>query len=143
MKKTEMIKLVDERVTDLKSVIATLKVSDCNKNTRSTQLYKLGRQRRVMNLIKSLLNQLGDEVKLTDAEKDTFVLITTLTTERTARTSVECHVGDDIVETLQKYDGVKNISDKLNKYCEKNGLCLNYKTGKIDFAKPTTTKEDK
>lgn len=135
MKKIEVLKLIDERVTDLKSVIATLKVSDCNKNTRSTQLYKLGRQRRVMNLIKSLVNQLGDDIKLTDADKDTFVLITTLSTERATRTQVECNVGDDIVETLQKYQHVKNISEKLNKYCEKNGLVFNYATGKIDKAK--------
>lgn len=135
MKKNEVLKLVDQKNTDLKNVIAALKVSDGNENTRNTQLYAKKRERRVINLISSLVNQLGDDVKLSDDERATLVLITTLSTERTQRCQVTCKAGDDIVETLQKYQDVKNISDKLNRFCEKNGLVLNYATGKIDAVK--------
>lgn len=139
MKKNEVLKLVDEKAVDLKSVIAKLKVSEGNENTRNTQLYARKRERRVIGLIRSLVDQLGDEIKLSDDERDTLVLITTLSTERAHRCQVSCKAGDDIVKTLQKYQDVKNISEKLNKFCEKNGLYFDFKSGLI-AAKPTEDK---
>lgn len=127
--------LVDEKINDLKSQIAAVKVSDkLTKNTRGTQLYKLGRERRVLQLIRSLIT---DDTKLSDADMDTLVLITTLASERTARTSVECAAGDKILDLMQKYDGLKYLSEKLNKYCEANGLKLDYAKGVVVKVTPT------
>ena len=125
--------LCEEKIVDLKSQIAAMKVNETlSKNTRGTQLYKLGRERRVLHLINSLITQLGDNVKLSEADLDTFVLITTLSGERAARSSVEVHEGDSIQELLEKYQDKKDILKKLQNACEKANLVMNFKTGLIE-----------
>ena len=125
--------ICEEKIADLKSQIAAMKVNESiSKNTRGTQLYKLGRERRVLHLINSLIAQLGDKIKLNKDDMDTFVLITTLTSERAVRSSIEVKEGDSILELLQKYDGVKDIQKKLQTACEKVGLVMNFKTGLIE-----------
>lgn len=127
--------LVEEKIADLKSAIAAMKVNETlSKNTRGTQLYKLGRERRVLHLINSLIAQVGDKIKLSEDDMDTFVLITTLSGERASRTSVEVHEGDSILELLQKYADKKDIQKKIQTACEKVGLVMNFKTGLIEAA---------
>lgn len=125
--------VVNEKIDELKSQIAAMKVNETlSKNTRGTQLYKLGRERRVLHLINSLVSQLGDNnIKLDKADMDTFVLITTLAGERAERVSVTCQEGDNILDLLQKYADKKDLQNKLAAYCEKNGLRLDYASGKV------------
>ena len=126
--------LVEEKICDLKSQIAAMKVNEVlSKNTRGTQLYKLGRDRRVLHLINALLTQIED-VKLSEDDMDTFVLITTLSGERATRSSVEVHEGDSIQELLEKYQDKKDILKKLQNACEKANLVMNFKTGLIETA---------
>lgn len=125
--------LCEEKIADLKSQIAAMKTNESiSKNTRGTQLYKLGRDRRVLHLINSLITQLGDKVKFSEADMDTFVLITTLAGERTVRASVEVHEGDSIQELLEKYQDKKDLLKKLQNACEKANLVINFKTGLIE-----------
>ena len=125
------VQLIDEKLNELKSTIAATKTSDTiSKNTRSTKLYALGRDRRVLHLIRTLV-EANPDVKLDTADSDTFVLITTLATERTVSASVEVKEGDSILDLLQKYADKKDISTKLNKACEKAGLKLDYAAGKV------------
>lgn len=125
--------VVNDKIDELKSQITAMKVNETlSKNTRGTQLYKLGRERRVLHLINSLISQLGDNnIKLDKADMDTFVLITTLAGERTERVSVTCQEGDNILDLLQKYADKKDLQNKLATYCEKNGLKLDYASGKV------------
>ena len=125
--------LCEEKIADLKSQIAAMKVNeDISKNTRGTQLYKLGRERRVLHLVSSLVSQLGDKVKLNGDDMDTFVLITTLAGERAARSSIEVKEGDSIQSLLEKYQDKKDIFKKLQTACEKAGLRMNFKTGTLE-----------
>ena len=127
--------LCEEKIADLKSQIAAMKVNETlSKNTRGTQLYKLGRERRVLHLINSLIAQVGDKIKLSEDDMDTFVLITTLASERAERSSIEVHEGDSILALLQKYADKKDIQRKLQTACEKVGLRMNFKTGIIEAA---------
>lgn len=127
--------LVEEKIADLKSQIAAMKTNESiSKNTRGTQLYKLGRDRRVLHLINSLIAQAGDKIKLSEDDMDTFVLITTLSGERAVRSSVEVHEGDSIQELLEKYQDKKDILKKLQKACEKSNLVMDFKTGLIEAA---------
>ena len=133
MKAINYAQLCEEKIADLKSQIAAMKVNETlSKNTRGTQLYKLGRERRVLHLINSLITQLGDKVKLNKDDMDTFVLITTLASERAVRSSIEVKEGDSILELLQKYADKKDIQKKLQTACEKVGLVMNFKTGLIE-----------
>ena len=128
--------LCEEKIADLKSQIAAMKTNESiSKNTRGTQLYKLGRERRVLHLINSLIAQLGDNVKFSKDDMDTFILITTLASERAERSSIEVKEGDSILELLQKYADKKDIQKKLQTACEKVGLVMNFKTGLIEAAK--------
>lgn len=127
--------LVDEKIDELKSQIAAMKVNEAlSKNTRGTQLYKLGRDRRVLHLIRSLLTLAGDDdglVELSENDMNTFVLITTLAGERTERSSIEVNEGDSILELLQKYEEKKDLQRKLATACEKKGLKLDYASGTV------------
>ena len=93
-------------------------------------MYALGRDRRVLHLIRTLM-EANPDIKLDPADSDTFVLITTLAAERTVQSSVVVNEGDLILDLLQKYADKKDIATKLNKACEKAGLKLDYAAGKV------------
>lgn len=129
--KSNRVQLIDDKLNELKAVIAETKTSDAiSKNTRSTKLYALGRDRRVLHLIRTLM-EANPDIVLDNADMDTFVLITTLVSERTIQSSVVVNEGDSILDLLQKYADKKDISSKLNKACEKAGLKLDYASGKV------------
>lgn len=129
MKNVNYTNMVQEKINDLKSQIAAVKTSETlSKNTRGTQLYKLGRDRRILHLIASLLK---DDTKLEGDDLDTFVLITTLSSERAERTSIEVKEGDTILELMQKYEEKRDLQKKLIAACEKAGLKLDYTSGKV------------
>lgn len=126
MKKNEAIKLVDEKINELKSIIATLKTNDTlSKATRGTQLYARGRERRVLSLVSTLLSQCGDKITLNEKDMDTFVLITTLASERKPAGVIECTVGEPVFAVAQRYPN-KSL-DKIAKALEKQGLVIDAK----------------
>ncbi len=128
------VKLVDEKLEELKSSIATVKTAEnVAKSTRNTQLYKLGRERRVLCLIKSLISAGGIE-KLEDADRETLVLLTTLASERRVYDAVEVKEGDSILELAAKYDDRRDPIGKIKAACEKAGLKMDYTTGLITKA---------
>ena len=129
MAKTNKLSLVDEKLNELKSTIAATKTSDAiSKNTRSTKLYALGRERRVLHLVRSLI-EANPDIKLDKDDADTFVLITTLASERTVQSSIVINEGDNILEVLQKYQDRKAAS--VTKAAEKAGLKMDYTSGKF------------
>lgn len=131
MNKSQTIKFIDEKVDELKSTIASLKTNETlSKSTRGTQLYARGRERRVLLLIKELINAVPAETKLTEASMDTFVLITTLASERTQQKAVEVKEGDKLMDLLKKYEDRKDILKKLQAAAEKID-CV------VDFASQT------
>lgn len=130
-KTSPRVQLIDDKLNELKTVIAETKTSDAiSKNTRSTKLYALGRDRRVLHLIRTLM-EANPDIKLDAADSDTFVLITTLAAERSVQSSVVVNEGDLILDLLQKYADKKDIATKLNKACEKAGLKMDYAAGKV------------
>lgn len=126
MKKSDALRMIDERIDDLKTIIATLKTSDTvSKKTRGTQLYARGKERRVLRLLASVITQTsGDGLKLTEEDLNTFVLLTTLSTERAKPTQVVVKEGDFLPALLQQYADVKKIYDKIMKSCAEQGLKL-------------------
>lgn len=137
MATTTKLSLIDQKIEELtKTIIKITNADTVNKdaenymseNTRSTQLYARKRERRVLHLIKSLVETTGDSVKLSTEDMDTFVLLTTLAEERVT-TKYVFHEGDSILEIMTKY---QNLSRKdLEKRLEKLGLALDFTSGKI------------
>ena len=132
MNKSQSIKLIDEKVDELKSTIASLKTNETlSKSTRGTQLYARGRERRVLLLIKELINAIPAETKLTETSMGTFVLITTLASERTRYDAVEVKEGDKLMDLLKKYEDRKDILKKLQAAAEKIDCVVDFTTQTI------------
>ena len=124
--------LCEEKINELKASIAAMKTNETlSKSTRGTQLYKMGRERRVLHLVKSLVEQCDSKLKLSEDDMETFTLITTLISERAPRSSVVCEEGNSITELLTKYANVRDVYGKLTKYCESHGLKMDCANNKI------------
>lgn len=124
----DKIKLIDGKLSELKADIAAMKTNkDVAKSTRGTQLYKMGRDRKVLCLIKALL-EANPAVKLSDDDNDTLVSITTLKSERTFSPIVVAE-GEMFLDVLQRYSDRKTNS--VMKAVEKAGLHVDYTTGKL------------
>lgn len=123
----DRVKLIDEKIAEIKATIATTKTSDAiSKNTRSTKLYALGRERKVLHLIRSLMEK-NPDIELSDVDSNTFVMLTTLASERAPIASIEINEGDKILEVLQKYADRRTIN--IMKAAERKSLKVDYVTG--------------
>ena len=123
--------LVEEKINELKSAIEVMKRRNVDnptdptyisKNTRSTQLYHMGREKRVLHLILSLVKA-NPDVTLSPEDSETFALITTLASERVT-TKYQFNVGDSLLDIMTKYENLsrKDLDTKL----EKLGLKMDY-----------------
>lgn len=123
--------LVDEKIDELKKAIITMTARPTDdptnptyvsKSTKQTQLYHLKRERKVLHLIRSLV-EANPDVKLSQEDQETFVSITTLASERT-NTKYVFNVGDDLLDIMTKYENLsrKDLDTKL----EKLGLKMDY-----------------
>lgn len=128
MKKEQAIKLCGEKINELKAIIAALKTNETlSKATRGTQLYARGRERRVLHLISALcelVGAAGQEIKLSEEDMNTFVLITTLASERVQREQVVVNKGDTLVALLKKYENKKDVYNKITKAATSAGLTM-------------------
>lgn len=132
---TIKLSLVDGKINELKKSIATMKTRNVedptdptyiSKNTRSNQLYHMGREKRVLHLIRSLLAA-NPDVVLDTEDIDTFALITTLASERTTSKYV-FNVGDSLLDIMTRYETLsrKDLDAKLAKL----GLKMDYEKTK-------------
>lgn len=130
MNKKDAIKFIDEKIVDIKSVIAATKVDEkISKNTRGTKLYALSRERRTIQLIRDLIEAGGDKVILPEDSLNTFTLLTTISSERVVRTGLEVAVGENILDVARRYPN-KTIA-KIEEQLGKKGLKVDVATNKI------------
>lgn len=131
--------LVDEKIDELKKAIITMTARNTDdptdptyvsKSTKQTQLYHLKRERKVLHLIRSLI-EANPDVKLAQEDQETFVSITTLASER-AVTKYVFKEGDDLLDLMEKYPNLsrKDMDTKL----EKLGLKIDFGTKKVTKA---------
>lgn len=123
------LSLVDEKLNEIKSSINTMKTrDDISKNTRSTQLYHLKREQKILHLIHSMI-KLNPDMKLSDEDIETFVSLTTLQSERST-TKYLFSVGDNLLDIMDKYENLsrKDLDSKLDKL----GLKMNYTTHLVE-----------
>lgn len=125
---TLKLSIIDDKIDELTKTIAALKTDETiSKNTRGTQLYARGRERRVLHLIRSLV-EFNPDVKLEGEDLDTFCLITTLASERSV-TKYVFNEGDELLDLMEKYPNLsrKDMEQKLQKL----GLAIDFKSKKI------------
>ena len=130
MNKKDAIKLIDEKIVDIKAAIAETKTNtEISKSTRGTKLYALSRERRTIQLIRDLVEAGGDKVILPDDSLNTFTLLTTLSSERVVRVGLEAAIGDDILDIARKYPN-KSLA-KITQQLQTKGMDVDEKTGKV------------
>ena len=123
--------LVEEKINELTKAIKVMTARETedrtnptyiSKNTKQTQLYHMKRERRVLALVKSLVAA-NPNLTLSQEDQETFVLITTLASERT-NTKYVFNVGDSLLDIMTKYENLsrKDLDTKL----EKLGLKMDY-----------------
>lgn len=125
------ISLVEGKINELTTSIKVMTARETedttnptyiSKSTKQTQLYHMKRERRVLNLIKSLIAA-NPDAKLSQEDQETFVLITTLASERT-NTKYQFAVGDSLLDIITKYENLSRTD--LDKKLEKLGLKMDY-----------------
>lgn len=127
MKKTDAIKFIDEKIEDLKHEIAVTKVNaKISKTTRGTKLYALSKERRVLQLLRDVIEAGGDKVILPEDSLNTFTLITTLSSERVVRTGFEAVVGESLQVLVKRYPN--KTMNKIEEQLAKKGLMLDTTT---------------
>ncbi len=130
MNKKDAIKLIDEKIVDVKATIAETKVStEISKSTRGTKLYALSKERRTLQLLRDLIEAGGDKVLLPEDSLNTFTLLTTLSSERVVRVGLVAAVGDDVLELAKKYPN-KSLA-KITQQLQSKGLDIDEKTMKV------------
>ena len=137
MATTIKISLVEEKINELTKAIKVMTARETedrtnptyvSRNTKQTQLYHMRRERKVLALVKSLVAA-NPSLTLSQEDQETFVLITTLASERT-NTKYVFNIGDSLLDIMTKYENLsrKDLDTKL----EKLGLKMDYeKTKKV------------
>lgn len=137
MATTLKISLVEEKINELTKAIKVMTARETedrtnptyvSRNTKQTQLYHMRRERKVLALVKSLVAA-NPNLTLSQEDQETFVLITTLASERT-NTKYVFNIGDSLLDIMTKYENLsrKDLDTKL----EKLGLKMDYeKTKKV------------
>lgn len=127
----EFVKLVTEKTNEVVSDYNAMKTNESvSKATRNNRLYHFGRDKKTLRLINDLLKLLPDDVKLTDEMVETLTTLTTLKSERKVYT-VEVAVGDKILDLMSKYDGVRDLLNKVNKAAERINAHVDFTKGEI------------
>ena len=134
---TLKLSLVEEKINELTKAIKVMTARETedrtnptyvSRNTKQTQLYHMRRERKVLALVKSLVAA-NPNLTLSQEDQETFVLITTLASERT-NTKYVFNIGDSLLDIMTKYENLsrKDLDTKL----EKLGLKMDYeKTKKV------------
>lgn len=114
MNRFEMAMIAQNKVSDLDCLVAS---KSGNKNP---DYYKTLKELKLWCIIQSLLSMPGDEdVTLNDTIMKYFEECSAGIKRAVV---IEVHEGDDTLQLLEKYDGVKDVYKKIKKACEDAGL---------------------
>lgn len=116
MNRFEMAMIAQNKVSELDCLVAS---KSGNKNP---DYYKTLKELKLWCIIQSLLSMPGDEdVTFNDTIMKYFEECSAGIKRAVV---IEVHEGDDVMELLEKYDGVKDIYKKLKRACEDAGLMI-------------------
>lgn len=114
MNRFEMAMIAQNKVSELDCLVAS---KSGNKNP---DYYKTLKELKLWCIIQSLLSIPGDEdVTLNDTIMKYFEECSAGIKRAVV---IEVHEGDDTLQLLEKYDGVKDVYKKIKKACEDAGL---------------------
>lgn len=114
MKKNEMLDMAIGKVEELGKLV------EAKSGNKNPDYYKTLKEMKLWCIIQSLLSMPGDEdVSFNDTIMKYFEECSAGIKRAVV---IEVHEGDDTLQLLEKYDGVKDIYKKIKKACEDAGL---------------------
>lgn len=123
------------RMDELSTMITTLKENkELSKNTIHTKTFHLQRELKICKLVMDMLTQLKEEAILDDMDVATLNSLASLQCEKkyTPPVIIEVSEGDKITDLLERYSTVKNLYQRLQQACTKQGLYMNTVDNKIE-----------
>lgn len=116
MKKNEMLDMASGKVEELGNLVKA------KSGNRNPDYYKTLKEHKLWCIIQGLLEDMGDGEVLINPLAETYFRECAAGIKRAV--VIEVHEGDNVMELLEKYDGVKDIYKKLKKACEDAGLMI-------------------
>lgn len=114
MKKNEMLNMAISKVEELGHLV------ESKSGNKNPDYYKTLKEMELWCIIQSLLSMPGDEdVTFNDTIMKYFEECSAGIKRAVV---IEVHEGDDTLQLLEKYDGVKDVYKKIKKACEDAGL---------------------
>lgn len=114
MKKNEMLNMAISKVEELGHLV------ESKSGNKNPDYYKTLKEMKLWCIIQSLLSMPGDEdVTFNDTIMKYFEECSAGIKRAVV---IEVHEGDDTLQLLEKYDGVKDVYKKIKKACEDAGL---------------------
>lgn len=114
MKAVEMRTMAENKVAELEQVLVT------KAGNKNPDYYKTQKEYRLWMIIYGLLNDMGEgEIHINEDVQKYF---TELSQGIKRPVVVEVHEGDNVLELLDKYNGVKDVYNKIKKACADAGL---------------------
>ena len=116
MIKNEMLDMAIGKTTELGHLV------ESKSGNKNPDYYKTLKEHKLWCIIQGLLENMGDEEVHISYLTETYFKECAAGIKRAV--VIEVHEGDDVMELLEKYDGVKDIYKKLKKACEDAGLMI-------------------
>ena len=116
MKKNEMLDMANGKTTELVHLV------DSKSGNKNPDYYKTLKEYKLWCIIQGLLEDMGDGEVHVSHLTETYFKECAAGIKRAV--VIEVHEGDNVMELLEKYDGVKDIYKKLKKACEDAGLMI-------------------
>ena len=114
MKKNEMLGMANGKVEELGHLV------ESKSGNKNPDYYKTLKEYKLWCIIQGLLENMGEEDVHISYLTETYFKECAAGIKRAV--VIEVHEGDNVMDLLEKYDGVKDIYKKLKKACEDAGL---------------------
>lgn len=114
MKKNEMRDMANGKVEELGHLV------ESKSGNKNPDYYKTLKEYKLWCIIQGLLEDMGEGDVHISYLTETYFKECAAGIKRAV--VIEVHEGDNVMELLEKYDGIKDIYKKLKKACEDAGL---------------------
>ena len=118
MNAKDQLKLIDEKIAEQKSKVATLKTSDAiSKATRSTQIAMRNKEVELLMLLKQAIDgKIDDEL---------LIKRTTLSAERATGNALRIELGMTVLQAMQANASANKFGERFEKALAKHNWKLN------------------
>lgn len=132
MDKKLSISLIQDKIQEHKDLIKKMRAETGIRaeGTINTQTHLKRREIKLLTLVKELVMQCKDGIKLSPDSLEFFESFTCPASLRQMG-SIKVHEGDSLMKLLSENQDTRDAMGKIQRACEKAGLTIDYTTGTI------------